>query len=117
MIIIFCCGCLVLTTVFFFESAKDFRAGLENKDMFSRHQWAQEYLKKAKEAHQAIVVRSAVLWFVHDGQLSLLLCPAATYPGPILAGIECFKPTQDRIECCGRMNHVIKTRFPILNNG
>jgi hypothetical protein len=44
----------------FFESAKDFRAGLENKDMFSRHQQAQEYLKKAKEAHQAIVVRSAV---------------------------------------------------------
>jgi hypothetical protein len=41
----------------FFESAKDFRAGLENKDMFSRHQGAQEYLKKAKETHQAIVVR------------------------------------------------------------
>jgi hypothetical protein len=43
----------------FFESAKDFRAGLENKDMFSRYQQAQEYLKKAKETHQKIVVRSA----------------------------------------------------------
>jgi hypothetical protein len=30
----------------FFESAKDFRAGLEDEDMFSRHQQAQEYLKK-----------------------------------------------------------------------
>lgn len=44
----------------FFESARDFRAGLENKDMFSRHQGAQEYLKKAKETHREIVVRSTV---------------------------------------------------------
>jgi hypothetical protein len=77
----------------FFASAKDFRAGLENKDMFSRRQQAQEYLKKAKEAHQAIVVRSAV-WFIRDQILSFL-CPAATYHGPVLAGFEYFKPTQD----------------------
>ena len=79
----------------FFESAKDFRAGLENKDTFSRYQQAQEYLKKAKEAHQVIVVRSAV-WFERNEMLSLLPCPAATYHGPV-AGFECFKPTQDRI--------------------
>jgi hypothetical protein len=80
----------------FFESAKDFRAGLENKDMFSRHQQAQEYLKKAKEAHQAIVVRTAV-WFVRDEVLSFLPCPAATHHGLVLAGFEYFKPTQDHI--------------------
>ena len=80
----------------FFGSAKDFRAGLENKDMFSRYQQAQEYLKKAKETHQAIVVRSAV-WLICDEILSLLPCPAATYQGPVLAGFEYFEPTQDRI--------------------
>jgi hypothetical protein len=80
----------------FFESAKDFRAGLENKDMFSRHQRAQEYLKKAKETHQEIVVRIAVC-FVHDEILSLLPCPAATYHVPVLAEFGYFKPTQDRI--------------------
>jgi hypothetical protein len=53
--------CLVLTTAFslFFKSSKDFRAGLEGKDRFSRYQQAQEYLKKAKEAHQRIMVRSS----------------------------------------------------------
>jgi hypothetical protein len=52
---------LVLTTAFFFfESAKDFRAGLENKHMLSRYQQAQEYLKKAKDTYQKIEVRSAV---------------------------------------------------------
>lgn len=74
----------------FFESAKDFRAGLENKDMFSRYQQAQEYLKKAKETHQAIVVRSAI-GFVRDEILSLLPCLVGTYHAwPVLA-------TQDRI--------------------
>jgi hypothetical protein len=73
-LLIFCYGRLVLTTAFFFESAKDFRVGLENKDMFSRYQGAQEYLKKAKEAHQKIVVRNAV-WFVRDEILCLLPFP------------------------------------------
>ena len=80
----------------FFESAKDFRAGLEDKNLFTRYQQAQEYLKKAKETHQAIVVRSGV-WFVRDEILSLLRCPVGTYHGPVLAGFEYFKPTQDRI--------------------
>jgi len=61
----------------FFESAKDFRAGLENENMFSRYQRAQEYLKKAKETYQAIMVRTAVR-FVCNKILSLVPCPAAT---------------------------------------
>ena len=79
-----------------FVSAKDFRVGLENKDMFSRRQRAQEYLKKAKETHKEIVVRNAV-WFVRDEILSLLPYPAATCHEPVLAGFGYFKPTQDRI--------------------
>ena len=80
----------------FFESAKDYKAGLENKDMFGRNQRnqrAQEYLKKAKETHQRIVVRIAV-WFVRDEILSLLPCPVATYHVPVLAGFVYLKPTQ-----------------------
>jgi hypothetical protein len=53
--------CLVLTTAssLFFESSKDFRDGLEGKNRFSRYQQAQEYLKKAKETHQRIMVCSS----------------------------------------------------------
>jgi phosphate-selective porin len=46
------------TAFFFFESSKDFRAGLEDKDMLGRYQQAEEYLKKAKETHKEIMVRS-----------------------------------------------------------
>jgi hypothetical protein len=42
----------------FLKRSKDYRAGLEDKDMIGRYQQAQEYLKKAKETHKAIVVRS-----------------------------------------------------------
>jgi len=35
-----------------------FRAGLEDKDMYGRYQQAEKYLKKAKETHKAIMVRS-----------------------------------------------------------
>ena len=80
----------------FFESAKDCKAGLENKDIFSRYRQAQEYLMKAKETHQCIVVRIAV-WFVRDEILSLLPCPVATYHVPVLAGFVYLKPTQYRI--------------------
>jgi hypothetical protein len=79
----------------FYESARDYRTGLENKDMFSRHQQAQAYLKKAKETHQAIVVRSP-LWFACDEMLSLLPYPAAAYHVPVLAAYGYFEPTKDR---------------------
>jgi hypothetical protein len=52
----------VLTTAFsFFESSNDYRAGLEDKDMYGRYQQAEEYLKKAKETHKAIMVRSTTV--------------------------------------------------------
>jgi uncharacterized membrane protein YbaN (DUF454 family) len=49
----------VLTHLFFAsKSSKDFRAGLEDKDVYGRYQQAEEYLKKAKETHNAIMVRN-----------------------------------------------------------
>ncbi len=81
--------CLGVDQRISFESANDFRAGLEEKDMFSRHHQAQEYVKKAKETHRTIVVRNAA-WFVRDEILSLFRFPAATYYGPVLAGFGHF---------------------------
>jgi len=39
-----------------FESAKDYRVGLEDRNMFGRHQHAQIYLDKAQETHGKIKV-------------------------------------------------------------
>jgi len=42
----------------FVESSKDFKAGMEGKDMFNRYKHALDYLNKAKETHQRIMVRT-----------------------------------------------------------
>jgi len=51
-----------------FEISKGFKAGLENKDLFGRYKQAQEYLRKAKETYQAILVNAAHI--LRDGTLS-----------------------------------------------
>jgi hypothetical protein len=79
----------------FFESAEDFRAGLEDKDMFSRYQQAQEYLKKSKETHQAIVVRSAT-WFVSDEILSFFFLSRSNLPWACISRVWVLL-TQHRI--------------------
>ena len=85
--------------------------------MFSRYQQAQEYLKKAKETQQAIVVRSAVLFVRDEIVLSLLLCPAATYHGSVLVGFEYFTHAGPHLSAVGISSAhgpctVIKTRAP-----
>src|SRR6266478_3867483 len=87
--LVFRYDCLGIDQRISFESTNDFRAGLEEKDMFSRHHQAREYAKKAEEAHRMIVVRNAA-WFVYDEILSLFCCPAATYYGPVIAGFGYF---------------------------
>jgi len=42
--------------IFSFESSKDFKAGLEDKNVLGSYKQTQEYLRKAKETYEAIMV-------------------------------------------------------------
>ena len=53
--------------MFSFKSSRDYKAGLDDKDVLRGYKQAQEYLRKAKETYQAIMVRNP---FLRDGTLS-----------------------------------------------
>jgi hypothetical protein len=52
-----------------FKSSKGFKAGLEDKNVLGSYKQAQEYLGKAKETYEAIMVSNAAC-YLRDGILS-----------------------------------------------
>ena len=56
-----------------FESSKGFKAGLEDKHVLGSHKQAQEYLRKANETYEAIMVSERCKVFARwDTELTLV---------------------------------------------
>jgi hypothetical protein len=56
-----------------FESSDDFKAGLEDKNVLGRYKQAQEYLRKAKETYEAIMVsKHRIVYARRDNELTLV---------------------------------------------
>ncbi len=92
----------------FFESSREVKAGMDGKDMLSRYKQAQEYLKKAEETHQKIMVRRRCIirtrWDIESTPVATLLRPVLSIIRPEISNTPI--PCRNHASAGGLRNYV-----------